>query len=697
VTVETVFSSAELAFAAYAVLQPGLTSNQIAALQNDGQGLSLKQAQEFALRYPDVIAQVNDAASGFSLTAFRDTGGAISLAVRGTDQLLTDWFATNTSIAINGAGYQQIAALYNTWQRLTHRLGETITVYSVDLSNVANPVVAQTVVNDLGTAAAPLISPGAAVDVAGHSLGGHLALAFAGLFPINARQVHAFNAPGFIDSTLNRNFFARLGGQLPLGISPGGVPTFNVIADAQVGAGESFSAVAGLHSCPGMAINIAIENQAPPTDEPNPPFSTLNHSQMILTDSLAVFALLERLAPSLSAASLESLLGSAALGTAGSLERIVDALAQTLGMNRSPLPTGNANRNALYEAIYAVRSNAVYLALEGSAALRVLAETDAATLEANAKSDFGYFLALKGLLPIAFEGSGSPLIAAHADLYARWSADRARRIAGAGELEFTDAYHADRAQMLAFLNTANTNDTNAFASNQVSDQVLYRDLVTRPVAGSAEGRPTELLVFLPGGTPNFRGPNTRIVEFGTDAADALRGRDNTDRLYAGRGTDALTGGKANDFLEGGAGLDLYQYNALPGILGIGSSNDGDDEIRDTDGKGVLRYTYGSAQGTVIGGAALRVSATQWTSPDGKFTYDQQGSNGLLVTINGDAGGSLMLREFDFAKAQSEGYLGIRLVDSRARPTDLRTPELMGDLQLLDNDPNQSGLQLLTSP
>ena len=49
-------------------------------------------------------------------------------------------------------------------------------------------------------------------------------------------------------------------------------------------------------------------------------------------------------------------------------------------------------------------------------------------------------------------------------------------------------------------------------------------LVKRPVAGSTEGKPTEVLVFQTGGIANLRGPNTRIVEFGTDGADALRGR-----------------------------------------------------------------------------------------------------------------------------------------------------------------------------
>lgn len=56
-------------------------------------------------------------------------------------------------------------------------------------------------------------------------------------------------------------------------------------------------------------------------------------------------------------------------------------------------------------------------------------------------------------------------------------------------------------------------------------------------------------------------------------------------------------------LEGGVGLEVFQYNASPGFRGFGSSNDGVDEIRDTDGKGVLRYRFGSSEGAVIGGAS----------------------------------------------------------------------------------------------
>jgi hypothetical protein len=66
------YGRAELALAAYSELTRGNAGSDenVRALQ--GGGMSLKQAQEFALRYPEVIAQVDDVASGFSVTVFRD-------------------------------------------------------------------------------------------------------------------------------------------------------------------------------------------------------------------------------------------------------------------------------------------------------------------------------------------------------------------------------------------------------------------------------------------------------------------------------------------------------------------------------------------------------------------------------------------------------------------------------------------------
>src|SRR4029077_800845 len=151
----------------------------------------------------------------------------------------------------------------------------------------------------------------------------------------------------------------------------------------------------------------------------------------------------------------------------------------------------------------------------------------------------------------------------------------------------------------------------------------------------------------------------------------------------------LLGGQGNDYLEGGAGLDIYEYGAETRDPPPGTEepplvrNGGNDEIRDTDGRGLIRYTFtenGTPRTTIAGGVGIKTSGTQWQSSDGKFTYEQQGSD-LLLSINGDAGGSMLIRNFDFAKAQQEGYFGIRLLDAPAAPVTAR--EIEGDLAIAE--------------
>lgn len=64
--------------------------------------------------------------------------------------------------------------------------------------------------------------------------------------------------------------------------------------------------------------------------------------------------------------------------------------------------------------------------------------------------------------------------------------------------------------------------------------------------------------------------------------DILRGDEGNDRLFGGDGDDTLIGGKGADILDGGEGYDAYEWN-----LG-----DGDDIIKDSDNRGILRFGDG---------------------------------------------------------------------------------------------------------
>jgi Ca2+-binding RTX toxin-like protein len=136
------------------------------------------------------------------------------------------------------------------------------------------------------------------------------------------------------------------------------------------------------------------------------------------------------------------------------------------------------------------------------------------------------------------------------------------------------------------------------------------------------------------------------------------------------------GTRGDDSLEGGAGLDVYDYSA----------GDGNDTVRDTDGRGVLRYSFEGAS-RAIAGAAIKVSDAEWLSADGKFTYGRQGPD-LVVTINGDAGGSLLLKDY------RDGDFGIRLMGPLTDPSP-QNFDIRGDLAPVDFDLDAAGLQTQT--
>jgi Lipase (class 3) len=172
--------------------------------------------------------------NGFSATVFLDkkNGGKHVLALRGTegnitDQILFDGALTDVfSIGGNGFANTQAVELYRYYRRLTTVGGqavgysdqETWQLFAMKNSvlvplSFAIPVLSAAlridfelfkielkaekgvVASATGTSAS-VLSPTEKLDVTGHSLGGHLALLFARLFPANTDEVVTLNAPG---------------------------------------------------------------------------------------------------------------------------------------------------------------------------------------------------------------------------------------------------------------------------------------------------------------------------------------------------------------------------------------------------------------------------------------------------------------------------------------------------------------------
>ncbi|MDD5391304.1 MAG: hypothetical protein PHD37_18355, partial [Gallionellaceae bacterium] len=425
-TIPMISNASELALAAYANLTPGATDVPIRQAALVIAGLSPKQAEEFAKKYPEILTQYTDTpaegglGTSFSATVFKDTAGNLTLAIRGTLEP-GDFVPTDADIALAGAGFDQIVALWNWWQRVSHAAGTLVPQYHLTgTPNDLNQAVY--IQSSVGQWLEPITSATATgalvsalgtdgdhkLDVTGHSLGGHLAMAFASLFPSATNQATVFNAPGFKNTATVQTFFSQLGGAIPSGVA-----TTNVIADeARVG-NVPWSGIAGLHSRPGVAVDIPVENQWQ-SDEANPA-NAKNHSQQTLTDALAVYATLARLDPSLSSATFKAILAAATVGTAAGHERIVDALERLLGVNAANLPTGNANRDALYQAIYGLEQNTLFQQDAGLVQIQSLASLSRDTLVERAQTDIAYRYALEQLNPFALTGD--------AGLYAQHNGD----------------------------------------------------------------------------------------------------------------------------------------------------------------------------------------------------------------------------------------------------------------------------------
>ena len=420
--VRSEFYSSLAALAAYARFQLGNTNLDVnvsaltASSQDNGPGMVSAQARAFATLYTTVVAQFNDRTieggmnTGLSVAVLKDDAGNLTVAFRGVDKwALGDQsdFPTGADIFGAGAGYDQIVAMANWWLRESAPNDQSVPQYRLTTyapsevpgdavvlrSDAESAYVLEAADRVLGSGGALCIAlasdPDLRVDVTGHSLGGHLAMAFSSLFSAQTGQVTVFNAPGFLDNFVNEAFFSKLGGAVPTGAA-----IDNVAADEALIDSNPFNWIAGMNSRPGVPTDIAIENQSDPSEPV--PFDPGNHSMAALTDSLAVYGLLADLSPGLSTDEYKVILNQVVWNSAASYERIVDTLENLFGINNTYLPVGNTEREALYQAIYGdgngvggLVNNPTYQAYQQATLQITAGSTDAATLISEIQNSSG--------------------------------------------------------------------------------------------------------------------------------------------------------------------------------------------------------------------------------------------------------------------------------------------------------------------
>ncbi|MFZ3086872.1 MAG: putative Ig domain-containing protein [Methylotenera sp.] len=705
------FDLVQLAEASYADFT---NSNMEQALLDSK--FSANQAAEFAKHWR-AVDHIPDTWSGFSGTLFQRIdadsvsgyqANAYVFAIRGStpDNLGIDFRADLGDIFIDGVAYEQVVDLYNYWQRLNTPNGQTYTaavLVPVDntqvdqypqskiifdrVNNTYNTIAfvnSNTLIDaSLRTGTGALSTTPSALEITGHSLGGHLAMAFTRLFPGIASESLSVNGLGFNANADVNDLFAMLGGSADFVSS--NIENVYGLAGPEVAAQNTM-----LLSQPGGYNGIYIESGG---------LSTWGgHSAIQMTDSLAVANLFIRLdasfasqTPAQALSTVNALFEKSSNQASQSLEKLVESLSELLLGNKPIIATGD--RNSLYTAINNLTDSSTFTSLLGKVTL--VAPPNGAS---EARTDFGAFLSLIYLTPFALKttdtAAESALGAAQGTLYDQWNDDGAlapEQIAN-GEANFSDMYLNDRAAMLSWKlkfdsGAKDYNDVlqdyliggggatgaaNALA-NTYRDKLYSEDWDSTTIQGdwdfidhtiTVDGASLKLTID---GVDLTTTTNHQIV-FGDKDANTLDGDDISDHLYGMGGADTLNGGKGNDWLEGGADADTLNggegVDTLNGGIGedtyLHAKGDGNDVIVDSDGLGSIKL---NGQSALSGGEQVKNTDNLWQSTDKQTLYSIYKNGDGTNTLNIYSGSERL-----FVKNWVDGDLGINLPEAKPDPT-----------------------------
>ena len=672
-TIQDFAANANLSDVSYAEgLQSGMTGGQLEGeLANDNDSRfrnAASLAKEIGDKYVVLDQYTASTLTGFSATVFQNKEtGEVHFVCRGTegDNLIlpaVEDLWTDVVLAATGVASLQIVELINYVKRLESGPGQApqygyevvATVYGVDVYEFHQVGFADRVA--LRDAQGIPVSFGR-VTVAGHSLGGHLATAFARLFPEHTDHVYTYNSAGFHGSSEFRFREYEQGLSKPFGVFPGPATQTNLYAEN----GFNLTTSDILFSQQGTRIPVFNEEG---TGIPN-------HLIDKLSDSLALYNLFDKLDPSLTTSQIYALFKAASNQMDNSLEKGLQGLVKLFQNQDLTLST----RDAYYSALINLRDNVLFNQSAGLVTVLLTQFLSTSTMVDRAKTDIAFRYALQELNPFVIAGADG-LYSLHnqngeLDLYDK----------DTGEGTLTEEYLKDRAAMLSWDIYRNEGDipgaitgggTNQLFFDVASDTTIQVGLP--PLVGGFLGRNIYFGDERPDTFTSVGGLNDRLyggggadeihgnggndyIEgnagndwlygdagndtlFGGDGSDDLRGGDNTDELFGGKANDYLTGGKGNDTLEGGQGDDTYIY----------ADGDGFDIIRDSDGKGQIIYK----------GVTVTLEGATRITDQIYETADRQTKITLSGDVNSAEGGTLLINQAIKVENFHDGDLGLQI-------------------------------------
>lgn len=636
------YMQSQLALAAYAQLSSSATGVEfIRALQDAG--MSQSQATHFSEQWT-VFAQYNHQSepypvydeitgellrydtvtNGLSVTVFQEVAtGQKYLAIRGTDDFY-DVATDLVSVAVLGTTRFQ-----GQYQSLRSKVQEWV-----------------------GNGTLP-----SQFTVAGHSLGGFLATGLASEFTVNVNHAYLYNSPG-VGGVNASEVAVRLRAALHITAPlPDPSRISNVRADAGI------SPIAGLGFPVSPPIPIVIENQFA-SDVVDPP-GARNHSQQVLTDALATYALYGGLAPTLGLPAMGALLRGASSANAWTMEAALDDLRKIV-LGPGMADTAIGNRESFHANLKALTDSGAFISLAGK--LRI--DPSSNDLAAKARNDFSALASLITLSPMVLTATSpanqivlnGALQATWGQTYTDWQIDRtmSQTDRDAGKQTVTDEWITDRAGMVGKLVERNQSNLDALTSATSAYQgrnVLFEDFeqgirVNAGIVPSVAGI-YDVVAFgkegddLAGELIGLDTGNDHL--YGMGGNDTVIGYGGNDRLEGNTGDDRLSGGSGNDTLLGGTGNDSVDAGSESDVVLAGDGNDtidggsGDDLLN--GGAGADRYTFSGSFGTdiiddvdatsgsvIVDGTPLNGAGTEKTSSKTWRSADKTVQYGLLERI-----------------------------------------------------------------
>ena len=299
-------------------------------------GFSVIQSEEFTRRWRIIDHQPNTS-NGFSATVFEaldefgNGTGELSLAIRGSEGLFdftsqSDWLSNLGDVGPDGIAIHQAIDLFNYYQRLTSTGGDVIQyTYHGEKAGVPASISSEMVSTSTFRTTEFGALAGQQFSVTGHSLGGHLALVMERLASAMVTAVTTFNAVGFdtdlklkVDPLTSEGFFDLLRDGSGAPISSGWNESDITRIEVQ---GDIVSEIGNLPATQQLVFSEG-ENEGP-IDA---------HNIDSISDSFAVYELLNSLDSSLTVAQITPLLEAGSNEISKSLEAIINSLGGLLSV-----------------------------------------------------------------------------------------------------------------------------------------------------------------------------------------------------------------------------------------------------------------------------------------------------------------------------------------------------------------------------